>query len=181
MNKNNKKIFAGFLPSSFRRFGQFYGQSRWTAHSGEAFTHRVCPGDRNGPRQSHRTGGGQVVTHPRLQGTVFTVPGGYMVCIGSLITMGRTGRLQVEVPLSRLTFPPPQDSERKRKENNKTRQEATAHAGTQRPPPTGRLRGAFRESSPRPGWASRTALSSTYVAAIQTRGLVGESRMQSNS
>ena len=47
---------------------------------------------------------------------------------------------------------PPKSAKRKRKEDTKRRQEATAHAGAQRPPPTGRLRGRVRESTPRPAW-----------------------------
>ena len=47
---------------------------------------------------------------------------------------------------------PPKGAKRKRKEDTKRRQEATAHAGAQRPPPTGRLRGRVRESTPRPAW-----------------------------
>ena len=41
------------MPSTSRRFRHLYDQSLWTAHSGEAFTHRVCPGDRYRPRNRH--------------------------------------------------------------------------------------------------------------------------------
>ena len=46
---------------------------------------------------------------------------------------------------------PPKSAKRKRNQDTKRRQEATAHAGAQRPPPTGRPRVAFRGSIPQTG------------------------------
>ena len=176
------KTFAGELGTTSRRFTKFYVQPLWTANSEEqAFSLTVSAQGAGTYRVVHRVYAVDGASHTQGYREPFSQsPAAIRYDVGSLISMGRTGRLQVEVSLRSLTFPP-QGRERKRKGDNKTRQEATAHAGTQRPPPTGRLRGAFRESTPRPGWACRTAHSSTLVAAMQTRGLVGQSRLQSHS
>ena len=150
------------MGSTLRRFTKFYVRPLWTANSEEqAFSLTVSAQGAGTNRIVHHVYVVAGASHTQGYREPFSqFPAAIGYDVGSLITMGRTGRLQVEVSLSRLTFPP-QEHERKRKENNKTTQEATAHAGTQRPQPTGRLRGAFRESTPRPGWACRTAHSST--------------------
>ena len=148
--KKTKKSCAGFLPSSIRRFGQFYARSLWTAHSGEAFTHRVCPGDWDGPRQSHRTGGGRVVTHPRLQGTVCAVPGGQGYDADPSSPTAPTGGPCDGKLVGVVDVPPPKSAKGSEKKTPKERQDARARKQPRQPKPTGRLRGRVRESTPRP-------------------------------
>ena len=69
------------MGSTLRRFTQLYVQPLWTANSEEQAVSLTVSAQGAGTNRIVHLSvrGGRGVTHPRLQGTVFTVPGGYRV------------------------------------------------------------------------------------------------------
>ena len=152
--RRRRRAERGICPPPLWRFRQCYARSLWTAHSGESVTHRVCPGDWDGPRQStclrHRTGGGRVATHPRRPGTVCAVSGGQGYDADPSTPTEPTGGPCDGGHEEVVVVPPPKSAKGNEKKTPEERQDARARRQPRQPKPTGRLRGRVRESTPRP-------------------------------